>query len=102
MKALAFGARQGVGITLIPSRTEHRVKGRAELLIVVADQKVDGGLALIQGPHHLARLLSDPGIIGMGRAAREVDPTRANFDENEHVQCLEKWSLDGEKSQASS
>jgi len=61
-------------------RSEHRVEGMAELLVVVADQKVDGWLALVELPHHLACLLGDPGVIGMGGTARKVDTSAANFD----------------------
>lgn len=33
----------------------------------------------------------------MGGAASEMDPTRANFDKDEHVERVEKQGFDGEK-----
>ncbi len=69
-------------------RPEHRVEGMTELLVVVADQKVDGGFALVELPHHLACLLGNLGVIGMGGTARTVGPSAADFDENRHIEGL--------------
>jgi hypothetical protein len=77
-------------------RPEHRVVGMAELLVVVADQKVDGWFAPADLPHHLACLLGDPGVVRMGGAARKVDLSAADFDEHQHIDSLQKQGVDGE------
>ena len=56
-----------------------------------------GVLGLIQLPDELPRLLRDPGIIGVSGPAGEMDTTRAQFDEEEHVQRLQANSLDREE-----
>ena len=45
----------------LPAPTGSSVKGCRKLLVVVADQKANVRLALVQLPHDLARLLGDPG-----------------------------------------
>jgi hypothetical protein len=53
-------------------RTKNSIKGLAELLVVVADQKSDVGVAGLQRPQHLPGLLGAPGIVRMGGAACEM------------------------------
>ena len=67
-------------------RPEHCVESVAELLVVVADQKVDGWFALGEIPHHLARLLRDSGVVGMGGTARKMHSSAADLDKNEDIQ----------------
>ncbi len=67
-------------------RPEHCFESVAELLVVVADQKVDDWFALGEIPHHLARLLRDSGVVGMGGTARKMHSSAADLDKNEDIQ----------------
>jgi hypothetical protein len=52
---------------------EHRVKAAGELAIAIANQKPNRLLPLGESPRDLPRLLRDPRIVGMCRAAGQVD-----------------------------
>jgi hypothetical protein len=42
-------------------------------------------------------LLGDESAVWVRRRGRDVDTARADLDEEEHVECLEEYGLDGEE-----
>ena len=68
---------------------EHRVKAACELAIAIANQKPNRLLPLNESPRDLPRLLRDPRIVGMCRAAGQVDAAAAEFNENS---TYSRWS----------
>jgi hypothetical protein len=76
---------------------KHRIEVTRELAIAVANQKSNRLLALNESPRDLPRLLRDPRIVGMCRAARQVNSAPADFNEEEHIQSLEPHGIDGEE-----
>jgi hypothetical protein len=61
------------------------------------NKEAQGCSGLGQSPDKLPCLLSDPSIIGLGGAAREMDAARAEFDKEEHIQRLQAQSFDREE-----
>ena len=61
------------------------------------NEEVHGGSVVVQLPDELSRLLSDPRLIGVGGATREMDATRAEFDKKEDIQRLQVKRFDGEE-----
>jgi hypothetical protein len=79
------------------SGLEHGVKAACELAIAIANQNPNRFLPLDQSPRDLPRLLRDPGIVRMCRAAGQVDAAAAEFNEQQHIQSLEPYGVDGEE-----
>lgn len=44
-------------------RAKNRIERVRELLVVIPDQRPNAGFTICQVPHHLARLLGDPGTV---------------------------------------
>ncbi len=79
-------------------RGEDLVEAAREFTIAVMNEEAQGSLgAVIQLPDALAGLLRDPGTIRMGGAAREMHTTRAEFDEEEHIERFQANRFDSEK-----
>ena len=76
---------------------EHGVEAARELAIAVANQKPNRFLSLNERPGDLPRLLRDPRVVGMRRAAGQVDAAAAEFNEEQHIQSLEPHRVDGEE-----
>jgi hypothetical protein len=53
--------------------------------------------SVIQLPNELTSLLPHPDTITICGTARKVDTTRAEFDEEEHIQCFQAHGFDGEE-----
>src|SRR5829696_2047082 len=68
---------------------EHGVTAACELAIAIANQKPNRLLPLNESPRDLPRLLRDPRIVRMCRAAGQVDTAAAEFNEEQHIQSLE-------------
>lgn len=69
----------------------------AKLLIVVPDEKPHDWVALFQFPHHLARLLCDPGVVRMGSATCKMHPSTPDFDNRQNKDRLQKHGFDCEE-----
>lgn len=88
----AFGHRVRVGRThwssddLDVRTSEHRIEVRRERGIAVMDEVADGQRPVLDRPAELPRLLRDPGGSGMCRTPGQMDATRAQFDEEEHIE----------------
>ena len=95
--AFAFGARTGVLMILMPSLAKTASKSRVNLLSRSRIRKRNDDRPLLECPGELAGLLGDPGAGRVGGAAGEVDASAAEFDEEEHVQPLQRDRLDGEE-----
>src|SRR5215213_6974868 len=76
---------------------EHGVTAACELAIAIANQKPNRLLPLNESPRDLPRLLRDPRIVRMCRAAGQVDTAAAEFNEEQHIQSLEPYGVDGEE-----
>src|SRR5688572_23297105 len=86
---------------LQPGAVKDRVEPAGELLVAISDEKPRGFDPLREGPRELTRLLCHPFRSGMARAARDMDPTGRELNEEEHVQPLEadgfhREEVDGE------
>jgi hypothetical protein len=66
---------------LDPLAAEDLVEDAAELRVAIVDQEAWGRGSVGERPRELARLLRDPGVVGMLGAARDVDPAAPELDE---------------------
>src|SRR5438128_10850195 len=81
----------------MPSLAKMASKSRVNLLSRSRIRKRSGvGRSAIAQASWRA-LLGDPGAGRVGRAAGQVDASAAEFDEEEHVQPLQRDGLDGEE-----
>jgi hypothetical protein len=64
---------------------KYVVKAAREFVIAIPNQPANRFRALTDGLGHLPCLLRDPLLARMGRAAGEVHPPTADFDEEQHV-----------------
>jgi hypothetical protein len=76
---------------------KDRVEPAREFLVAISDEKPRWLDLLWQSPRELAGLLRHPLRIGMARAARHVDATARQLNEEEHVQPLERDGLHREE-----
>lgn len=72
---------------------EDAIEGLRELRIVVVDQELNERYVSLEVPDDLACLLVHPGRVGMLGTTCNVDATAAHFDQEEHVQRLQKERL---------
>src|SRR6266545_2265068 len=78
-------------------RTEDLVEGGREFDVAVADQEPMPLLLVGQGHRQVARLLHDPGAVGIGGDAGEIHATPRQLDEEEHVEPAQPERLDREE-----
>ena len=78
-------------------RAKNGVKCLTEFLVVIPDKKPNGWVTLLEFPHHLARLLSDPGVVRTSGTTGKMYPVAPNFNKHQHVDRLQKQGFDGEK-----
>ena len=76
---------------------KDRVEPTREFLVAISDENPWWVDPLRKGPRELAGLLRHPLRIGMARAARHVDATARQLNEEEHVQPLEPDGLHREE-----
>ena len=80
-----------------PSLVNDSVEVAADLAVAVADQETKRRSPLLERPGELACLLNNPVAGRVRGAAGHVDASAAEFDEEEHIQSLERDRLDGEE-----
>ncbi len=61
------------------------------------DEEPDRRLSVLKLPKHLAGLLGNPYRVRPDCTDRQVHPTRAHLNEEQHVYCLQEDRLDREK-----
>ncbi len=69
-------------------RAEDCIENSRKLLVIVADQKPNSGLAFGQPPHALSGLLLHPRAVRMRGAAGEMDASTPNLAEREDIDRL--------------
>jgi hypothetical protein len=74
---------------------EDLVERRRELAVAVVDQEADPLEHTREA--EVARLLGHPVAGRVGRAARQVDATAAELDEEQHIEATKRDRLDGEE-----
>jgi hypothetical protein len=67
-------------------RPEHVVEAAGELRVPITQQVPHPAPLLAEHQQQVAGLLGDPGTVGIGGHARQVDPSRLVFDEEQHIQ----------------
>jgi len=92
-----LGDLTGVRMTRMPSVRSTSSNGPRELGVAIADEEAHGFLTLIKRVAEVARLLGDESAVWVRRRGRDVDTARADLDEEEPVECLEEYGLDGEE-----
>src|SRR5664279_1599052 len=80
-----------------PLRAEHRVEWPAELRVPVADEEPDRAGPSVEAQREVARLLGDPGRVGVRGRGAHVDPPAAELDEHEDVERAEPGRLHAEE-----
>jgi hypothetical protein len=80
-----------------PLRANDRVERPAELRVMVSDEEPDGAGASIEPESQVARLLGDPGRVGVRGRGAHVDPPAAELDEHEDVERPEPGGLHAEE-----
>lgn len=96
---------EGIGVWRANRRRDHidpcgaknPIESGCELLIVVTDQKPDVGLTVDQLPHNLSGLLGDPCAFWVCGTIDEMNAPTADLNEHQHLDCLQKQRLHGEK-----
>jgi hypothetical protein len=73
------------------------VEAARELAIAVANQQSNRLRPFNERPGDLPRLLRAPFTVRMRRAAGSVDAAAADFNEEQHIQSLEPYRVDGEE-----
>jgi hypothetical protein len=76
---------------------EDIIERPAELPVAVADEEPRPVSLLLQVLHEVAGLLSDPGGVGVGGHAGQMDAAGVQFDEEQHVQPSQPDGIDGEE-----
>jgi len=82
---------------LRPFAAEHLVEGAGELGVVVAEQKPDRKVLIVQVHRDVSCLLGHPCRVGVGRDPGENDPPATEVDEEQHKQRLEPDRLHREE-----
>jgi hypothetical protein len=78
-------------------RAEHVVEAAGELRVPITQQVPHPAPLLAEHQQQVAGLLGDPGTVGIGGHARQVDPSRLVFDEEQHVQPPPPDRVDGQE-----
>jgi hypothetical protein len=76
---------------------EHVVERATELGIPIAQQELDAAPLLAEHQQQVPCLLGDPGAVGVGSHAGEMDPAGVQLDEEQHVQPPKPDDVDGEE-----
>jgi len=76
---------------------EERIKSVGIFPIIVVDQESNWNFIFIEFPYQLSGLLSHPEPIWICSDASQVDTTRGQFDEKEHIQGLQPDRFHGKK-----
>jgi hypothetical protein len=79
---------------------EEVVEGPAELGVPVAQQELDASSLLAEFQQEVAGLLGDPGAVGVGSHAGQVDAAGVQLDENSTYSRLSQTVSTVKKSQA--
>jgi hypothetical protein len=74
----------------VPSVRNTSSNPRQNFPITVADEEASGPALLAEHQEQVAGLLGDPGGVGIGGHPGQVDPTGAQFDEEQHVQPAQR------------
>src|SRR6266511_4118128 len=80
-----------------PFRAEHLIEGSRELAVAVANQEARPLLLVGDRHDQVARLLRDPGAVGVSGHAGQMHATTLELDEKEHVQASQPERVDGEE-----
>jgi hypothetical protein len=97
--------RIGVGVRRLDRRdehlgtlgAEHLVEPATELRVAVAEHKAQPQSPIRCRQEQVAGLLGDPGTIGVGRHAGQVDPAGGQFDKEQHIQPPQPDGVDREE-----
>jgi hypothetical protein len=76
---------------------EEIIECPAELGVPIAQQEPDSSSLLAEFQQQVPGLLGDPGAVGIGGHAGQVDAAGVQFDEEQHVQPFEPHGVDGEE-----
>src|SRR5680860_309661 len=76
-------------------RAKHLIEGSRVLGVAVPDQELGASQVIFH--HQVAGLLCNPGGIGMGSDASQVDPACGEFDEEKNIERLQPDSLHTEE-----
>jgi hypothetical protein len=80
-------------------RPKHVIEPAAELRVSIANEEAHPASSFVQGQQQVARLLGDPGGIGIGGHTAQVDPAGIQLDEEQHIQLQppQPDGIDGEE-----
>jgi hypothetical protein len=78
-------------------RPEHVIEPAAELRVSITNEEAHPSSSFVQGQQQVARLLGDPGGIGIGGHAGHMDPAGVQLDEEQHIQPPQPDGVDGEE-----
>jgi hypothetical protein len=95
----------GVGVRGLDRRDEHLgilgaehvVEPATELRVAVSEHKAEPQSSIRCRQEKVAGLLGDPGTIGVGRHAGQVDPAGGQLDEEQHIQPPQADGVDREE-----
>ena len=77
-------------------RSEDLVEPAAELRVLITEHKAAPASLLLQYQEEVAGLLGDPGTVGVGGYAGQVDRLGVPLDEEQHLQPTHADGVDGE------
>jgi hypothetical protein len=77
-------------------RAEHVVEPTAEFRVTIADEEAYSASLFLQAQQEVACLLGDPGGVGIGSHPGQVNPTSAQFDEEQCVEPSQPHGVDRE------
>jgi len=83
--SIGVGSLNGRGNDADVLRSENGIVSGGELLVVVADQETRLDFSALEFPDVLPGLLSDPRAIRLSGDPSQVNPSRSQFDVEQHV-----------------
>jgi hypothetical protein len=81
----------------VPSGADHVVEPAAELRVTMANKETHPASSFLEDKQQVAGLLGDPGAVGVGGHAGQVDSAGVQLDEEQHVQPPYPDGVDGEE-----
>src|SRR6266540_520522 len=78
-------------------RAEDLVELARELAVAITDQKPRPDVRVVELHQQVARLLSNPAAVGVGRDPGEVDAAGPELDEEQNVEALQEERVDREE-----